>query len=79
MSGLLQITAEIKDIHESGEFATRHNKGEFENDRQRWDEATERWRHEAKSDLATDCINLDNVKHDTWKIYIASCMTSNWM
>jgi len=75
----LRITAEITDIHESGEFATRHNKGEFENDKQRWDAATEHWWQEAKSDYETDSINIYNVKYDTWKIYTAACMASDWM
>jgi len=63
---ILRVTPIIADMHESGLFATKHSRGEFETDKQRWFAA------------AADCgIVGDKRIAKCWKLYVKSCFIAD--
>ena len=58
---ILRVTPIIADMHESGLYATKHNRGEFETDKQRWFAA------------AADCgVIGDEGIAQCWNLYLKS-------
>lgn len=63
---ILRVTPIIADMHESGLYATKHSRGEFETDKQRWFAA------------AADCgIVGDKRIAKCWKLYVKSCFIAD--
>ena len=58
---ILRVTPIIADMHESGLYATKHNRGEFKTDKQRWFAA------------AADCgVIGDEGIAQCWNLYLKS-------
>ena len=63
---ILRVTPIIADMHESGLFATKHSRGDFNTDKERWFAA------------AADCgITGDEGIAKCWDLYVKSCFIAD--
>ena len=63
---ILRVTPIIADMHESGLFATKHSRGDFNTDKERWFAA------------AADCgITGDEGIAKCWDLYVESCFIAD--
>ena len=63
---ILRVTPIIADMHESGLYATKHSRGDFNTDKERWFAA------------AADCgIVGDKRIAKCWKLYVKACFIAD--
>jgi len=63
---ILRVTPIIADMHESGLYATKHSRGDFNTDKERWFAA------------AADCeITGDEGIAKCWKLYVKACFIAD--